>query len=160
MNKTNIKNKCVSLEEFVNISNVKEKTVIKAIKIRRIPGATFRDGEYVILEGTRYPYNIRHTKFKNYDDRRYTLLKAISQLRYIDFRMLKIYPRQFKNLLLGLLNANLIEKNRMCNEFGANAYDITEKGSKYLIGKRRERIMFIAKLVSECAGTFAGKVSK
>ena len=64
----------ISIEEFLNIANVKESSIKK--NRDKIPGLTYEQEEYYIIDGTRYPYNIRRSKLVNDDDRLYSLLKA------------------------------------------------------------------------------------
>lgn len=110
------KNK-VSIEEFIKIANVKKETIKK--NRNKIPGLTYENGEFDIVKGTRYPGDYHRYKLKNSADRRYLLLKAISEYKYIDHIPLQVYPEQFKELLKELLDAKLIKENHLYNNFGA-----------------------------------------
>ncbi|MCR5668351.1 MAG: hypothetical protein K6G05_04785 [Lachnospiraceae bacterium] len=119
----------VTIEEFLNIANVHKNTVIKRAK--EIPGLTYSKGSFDILKGTRYPGDYHRYKLKNSEIRRYVLLKAISEYKYIDHTKLKLYKEQFDNMLKELLDAELIVENGLYNRYGANAYDCTSKGDKF-----------------------------
>ena len=107
------KNK-VSIEEFIKIANVKKETIKK--NRNKIPGLTYENGEFDIVKGMRYPGDYHRYKLKNSADRRYLLLKAISEYKYIDHIPLQVYPEQFKELLKELLDAKLIKENHLYNK--------------------------------------------
>ena len=118
-------NEHITIEEFVNIAGVKESTIKK--RKNSIPGLKYENDKFIILSGTRYPCDLHRYKLKNSADRRYALLKMISEYKYISHNELRIYPEQFVELLRELLAAGLIKENHLSNHFGANAYDCTEK---------------------------------
>lgn len=140
----------MSIAEFLNIYGIKETTVKK--RINDIPGLEYCNGEYRIIEGTRYPYNIGRSKLKDQEDKIYILLKATSENKYIDHNKLKLQKRQFTRLLTELEHKNLIEKNGINNPYGANAYDITYEGTNVLRLSKNVAL----KLLSELAGRFVG----
>lgn len=143
----------ISIEEFIRIAGVKEVTIKR--NRDKIPGLSYENGEYLIIEGTRYPFNIGRNKMKDSNDRRYLLLKAISENKYIDHNTLGIYNQQFEQFLRDLLDANLIRNNGMQNHYGANSYDCTEIGDRILLNKKTAKTE-IAKAIAEVAGTFVG----
>ncbi|MDP3445199.1 MAG: hypothetical protein Q8T08_20250, partial [Ignavibacteria bacterium] len=79
----------ISINEFLKIVNVKEETIRK--NRHKIPGLTWSEGNYDIIKGTRYPADLHRYKLKNSADRRYLLLKAISEFKYVDHIALRIY---------------------------------------------------------------------
>ena len=150
-------NSKISIDEFLNIYNVKLSTVKK--RADSIPGLKYQAGEFEILKGTRYPGDFHRYKMKNNSKKkRYVLLKAISEYKYIDHLILGLYQEQFVDMLKGLLDAGLIKENNMPNNYGANAYDCTTKGDKVLKNKTKEAIEEIALLVAKAAGTFVGTI--
>ena len=142
--------KYVSLEEFLNISQVSKKTVQRRYK--DIPGIKYKNGKFEILEGTRFPFNIRHNALKTDGDRLLVLLKAVDQRKYIDASILRVYQSDFEELLGTLLHEGLVKRYHSVNHYGANAYRITEKGIEYRKKKKREW--------AEWAATVIGKAIK
>lgn len=142
----------ISFDEFVNYSGCKKGTVIKRCKKNEIPGITEKDKEYLVLSGTRYPYNVRGNKFKNSAKRRYVLLKAISEFKYISHFELKMEKRQFNDMIKEFLEYGLIRENNLSNKFGANPYDCTIEGDELL--KRKD--INSKKELADIAGTFVG----
>lgn len=145
--------KYISFEEFVRNSGVSERTVRK--RYREIPGIELTDsGEFRVLSGTRYPFNMRNCKLEDSADRRYILLKAISQYKYISYDKLKIQKEQFEQLIGDLLGIGLIRRNNLPNDYGANGYDCTMEGIKYLRyvknckSKVREEILLVMAKIS------------
>lgn len=145
----------ISIEEFLKIAGVKRNTVIKHKD--EIPGLLFLNGEFRIIKGTRYPCFYKD-KIRDFSDRRYLLLKAISENKYIDYLKLRVYPDQFQELLRELLDAELIRENNMPNHYGANAYDSTYKGDDLLKMRKEKSIIEIANMVATAAGHFVGAV--
>ncbi len=94
--------KYISFDDFKNkYPSISEKTIKK--NITKIPGADVTDKGVRFLIGSRYPYNIGNTRLCDSAKRRYILLKAISQYKYIDHRMLKSECEDFKCLLKQIL---------------------------------------------------------
>lgn len=149
-------NKYISLTEFASIVGVKEATIKR--KFKSIPGVIFEKGEYKVLTGTRYPCDIHRYRIKDSADKRYVLLKMISEYKYITCNDIKLYSDQFIEMLRELLSAGLIKQNNLHNHYGANAYDCTEKGDAVLRAKKTIARKEIAKLISSTAGIFVGKI--
>lgn len=146
----------ISIDEFVRISQRKISTIRK--NHAHIPGLKFHEGKYDILKGTRYPCDLHRYKIKDSADRRYLLLKAISEYEYIDHVKLKIYHEQFIDLIKELLDAGLIRENHLHNHYGANAYDCTALGDALLKKRKYEAIKEITEIVASAAGSFVGNV--
>lgn len=146
----------VSIEDFLQIAQVKLNTVKK--NRNKIPGLSYINGSFDIVKGTRYPIDLHRYKIKNSADRRYLLLLAISQYKYIDHLILGVYQEQFEDLLKELLDGELIKPNHLYNEYGANAYDCTIKGDEIIKLKKEESVKKITEIVSSCAGHFVGAV--
>ena len=146
----------IPFDEFVNIAGVKERT----IKKRRgdIPGLTYENNQFLVLRGTRYPCDLHRYKINDSADRRYVLLKTISEYKYISHTDLHVYQEQFIDLLRELLEADLIKENHLSNHFGANAYDCTEKGDLALKQKKSESAKVIADMIASATGHFVGSV--
>lgn len=151
-----MKQNYIELDEFLRICNIKKPTFLRRYK--DIPGVEEKDGSFKILEGTRFPYNMRGNKLQTTDEKRYVLLKAINENKYIDNVMLKVFQKEFENLIKDLCSIGFIETNGMDNTYGANAYRTTSTGGKSLKESRRETIKFITLLLSEASGKFVGEV--
>ena len=149
-------NEHITIEEFANIAGVKESTIKK--RKNSIPGLKYENNEFIILSGTRYPCDLHRYKLKNSADRRYTLLKMISEYKYIFHNELRIYHEQFIELLRELLAAGLIKENHLSNHFGANAYDCTEKGEGLLKDKKNETIKQMMGMIASTTGKFVGSI--
>lgn len=153
------KTQYITFSEFVNHSGRKENTVKKKIGSGNgIPGIEKRDNTYFVLSGTRYPCDLHRYKLKNSSERRYVLLKTISEYKYISHLDLRIEYRQFQEMLSDLLAAKLIKPNHLFNNYGANAYDCTYKGDNLIKMKTIEAKEELIKLVAETTGTFVGSV--
>ena len=146
----------ISINEFSIISGVKEST-IKRNK-NKIPGLSYAEGEYQIIDGTRYPCDIHRYKIKDSADKRYLLLKTISEYKYISHLDLGLYQPQFIEMLKELLDAGLIRPNNMDNHYGANYYDCTREGDALIRQTKKEAVTRIAELVATTAGRFIGTV--
>ena len=135
-------NKYITLEEFAKNSGVKEKTIKKNYKM--IPGIAKNGDEYLVLSGTRYPYNLRGNKLKDASSRCYVALKAISEYRYISHKELRVEESQFQDILKELERAGYIRKNRLSNRYGANGYDGTLSGAELLEKGRSSAIRILS----------------
>lgn len=146
----------IDIDEFVIITNKKEKTIRN--NRHKIPGLKYDKGVYIIEKGTRYPCDLHRYKIKDSADRRYVLLKTISEYKYICNKDLKLYQEQFVSLLGELLEAGLISENNMPNHYGANAYDCTPKGDQLLKETKNKAKKEISNIVASAAGIFVGAV--
>ncbi len=146
----------IDVMEFAQIANVKISTIKKNAK--RIPGLSYKNGTFEILKGTRYPGDFHRYKMKDTAQKRYILLKAISENKYIDHLKLHLYEEQFIDLLRELMDANLIKENHLFNQFGANAYDCTGQGDALLLQERFKAIKELANIVASSAGHFIGAI--
>lgn len=144
----------IDFSDFVKLSGKKENTVKK--NHANIPGIEKVGKEYRVLSGTRYPCDLHRYKINNSADRRYILLKTISEYKYISHKDLRLEELQFYTMLNELFEAGLICKNGLCNGFGANAYDCTPAGDKVLMKAKHEAIAEITLLVAEATGKFIG----
>lgn len=146
----------VTIEEFERIAGVKEATIRK--NHDKIPGLTYRDGAYEILSGTRYLCDFSKFKMDDSNQKRYVVLKAISQNKYVSSIDVRLYQEQFENMLKELLSAGLIQPNGVANHYGANAYDCTMLGEEVLKKRKNKCVEELANLVAGAVGTFTGKV--
>ena len=148
------KKNMISFDEFVAICGLKKSTIQRRYKM--IPGIEKVNGEYRVLSGTRYPFNMRRYKIQDARDRRYVLLRAISEYKYISHLELKIENKQFEEILKEFLSAKLIKENGLSNHYGANAYDITSKGLD-ILGKEKAKEE-LSLIIARCSGIFVGTV--
>lgn len=146
----------ISFDEFVNNSGMKEKTVIRNWK--RIPGITKTEQGFQVMSGTRYPCDLHRYKLNDSGEKRYALLKAISQYKYITHVDLKIEQLQFLDMLRDLLAAKLIQRNHLSNSYGANAYDCSPLGDQLIKKTDKAAKKELLELISAAAGTFSGAV--
>ncbi len=146
----------MSFDDFVHNSNVKESTVKKRYK--QIPGIEKTKKGFKVVSGTRYPCDLHRYGLKNSGEKRYALLKAISQYKYVTHKDLKIEPRQFEDMLRDLLSAGLIRPNNLSNTYGANAYDCTTIGDELISRKDKAAKTELINMIASAAGTFTGAV--
>jgi hypothetical protein len=146
----------ISIDEFVRIAGVKESTIRK--NKDKIPGLSYNKGTYSIIDGTRYPCDLHRYKISNSADKRYLLLKAISEYKYISHLDLGLYHPQFVEMIKELLDAGLIQPNNMDNCYGANFYDCTREGDELLRQQKNSAINKISNLIVAAAGKFVGNV--
>lgn len=146
----------ISIDEFVRIAGVKESTIRK--NKDKIPGLSYNKGTYSIIDGTRYPCDLHRYKISNSADKRYLLLKAISEYKYISHLDLGLYHPQFVEMIKELLDAGLIQPNNMANRYGANFYDCTREGDELLRQQKNSAINEISNLIVVAAGKFVGNV--
>ncbi len=146
----------ISLHKFCKIAKKKEATIIKHYK--EIPLIIKDKKEYKVLVGTRYPCKIKSYKIIDDMDRRYILLKSISDYKYIDCYMLGVYQNTFCNYLKDFISAGLIKENHNGNLYGANAYDCTELGGKIVKREKQKAKKEIACEISHITGAFVGEI--
>lgn len=118
----------ISIEEFAQQCGYKPETIKRNYK--EIPGITKEGSNYVIEYGTRYPFSIKVHKIKNSAEKRYAVLKAISEYKYIDSQMLSVPEESFEFIINDLVERKLIAKNGIDNKRGANGYDCTSLGDE------------------------------
>lgn len=153
-NKNTSSKKYISLEDFHNISNISLNTIKK--NIERIPGIEKEKESFKVLRGTRYPANMRRFKSNEFARKRYQLLKAICEDRYVDEVMLRCDKLQFEDFIKELLKEGYIKQNCLYNDYGANRYDSTPKGDDAFntIKAKRARQHFLS--IAETTGVFCG----
>ena len=61
-------------------------------------------------------------------------------------------------MLRDLLSAGLIEPNNLSNCYGANAYDVTDKGAALMHKSDKIAKIELITTVAEVAGTFTGAI--
>ena len=146
----------IEFDEFVNNSGFKESTIKRNYK--QIPGLQKTKNGFRVLSGTRYPYNLGNTKIEDSASKRYVLLKAISNYKYISHKELRIEYSQFETMLKELISAGLIQRNNLSNTYGANAYDCTPLGDELISHKDKKSRRELLKIIADVAGTFTGAV--
>ena len=140
----------ISIENFANRYEIMPETVLK--RHEEIPGLRKNGEVYEVIDSARYPVDKRWLKGKTSGEKRYELLKSISNYRYIDHNLLKVSKASFDLLIKQLRDVHLIEENGSGNIDGANAYDCTSEGDELLKQSKRKVIIFIAELVGRCLG--------
>lgn len=138
-----------SLGEFAWNSKVKISTIKKRYK--EIPGIEKYNDDFRVRSGTRYPYNMRNSKIRTYEEKAIVLLKAIDNYSYISHKELRLEKQQFECMLKKFLEIGFIQHNGLSNHFGANAYDCTGKGSAFLRKNKFGRKQEMAQLLGEMA---------
>ena len=153
----NKKKEYIEFEDFVSNTGLKKSTVERNYK--KIPGIEKKNDKYIVLSGTRYWFSDLH-KYKIDDSyqKRFVLLKAISKFRYISHKELRIEKPQFDKMLRDLLSAELIEPNNLSNCYGANAYDVTDKGATLMHKNDKTAKTELITAIAEVAGTFTGAI--
>ena len=146
----------IEFDELVNNSGFKESTIKRNYK--RIPGLQKTKNGYRVVSGTRYPYNLGNTKIEDSASKRYVLLKAISNYKYISHKELRVEHHQFETMWIELLSSRLIQRNNLSNTYGANAYDCTPLGDELISHKDKKAKQELFKTIAETAGTFTGAV--
>jgi hypothetical protein len=122
--------KLMTVDILAHNSGVSKATIIK--NRHRIKGykQTLTD-DYLFTPGTRYPFFLGFHKVETFADRMYVLLKALTKNKYISHEELRLEEYQFDYMLKCCLSEGYIQLNSSGNPDGANAYDITDAGSKF-----------------------------
>lgn len=153
----NKKKEYIEFEDFVSNTGLKKSTVERNYK--KIPGIEKKNDKYIVLSGTRYWFSDLHRyKIDDSYQKRFVLLKAISKFRYISHKELRIEKPQFDKMLRDLLSAELIEPNNLSNCYGANAYDVTDKGATLMHKNDKTAKTELITAIAEVAGTFTGAI--
>ena len=118
-----------------------KKTVLKYRN--KIPLIKKVDNDYFVLKGTRLLSPIKKYKFNDNDSKRYVILDCISKDKYVDNVMLGLYEGSFLLILSDLLSAGLIRYNYNGNNYGTNAFDVTESANKLLKSEKKKIILGI-----------------
>lgn len=135
----------ITLEDFLNQCGLKEQTIYK--NRNKIKGLEYSNGEYKIPEGTRYPFNIGHNKLKTSEKKRYLILKAIGEYRYIDGKMLHMSSNDFEAMVKQLHRSKLICRTNTKNKYGTNMY-ILESAAEILLKEKKEVVLKILENVT------------
>ena len=146
----------MTIEELADFNGIEVATVKK--RLGQIPGVELIDGEYVIPDGSRYPYDAHRYKFNDIDKRRRALLDAISKFKYVDSKTLKMTEESFVVMLEELEKAGYIMNNGSSNEYGANKYDTTLLYAQDVELNPKKFMDRIANKISGMAGHFVGGV--
>ena len=151
------KKEYIDFDEFVLYTGLRKSTIQRNYK--KIPGIEKKNDKYIVLSGTRYWFSDLH-KYKLEDsyEKRFVLLKAISKFRYIGHKELRVEKPQFDKMLRDLLSAGLIEPNNLSNCYGANAYDVTDKGASLIHKNDKTAKKELITTIAEVAGTFTGAI--
>ena len=151
------KKEYIEFDDFVSNTGFRKSTVERNYK--KIPGIEKKNGKYTVLSGTRYWFSDLHRyKIDDSYEKRFVLLKAISKFRYIGHKELRVEKLQFDKMLRDLLSAGLIEPNNLSNCYGANAYDVTDKGASLIHKNDKTAKKELITTIAEVAGTFTGAI--
>ena len=151
------KKEYIEFDDFVSNTGFRKSTVERNYK--KIPGIEKKNDKYIVLSGTRYWFSDLHRyKIDDSYQKRFVLLKAISKFRYISHKELRIEKPQFDKMLRDLLSAELIEPNNLSNCYGANAYDVTDKGATLMHKNDKTAKTELITAIAEVAGTFTGAI--
>lgn len=146
--------KLMTADDLSRYSSISKTTVIR--NRAKIPGYQQNvSDDYLFDPGTRYPFWIGFHSLETTADRRYVLLKAISQYRYISYVELNLHQEQFFTMLEEYAQSGLIAQNvfgkHFGKSFGANGYDCTSAGDFFLEKlegqKRAQRIETIESFI-------------
>lgn len=132
----------ISLEDFSKICGISIKQIKK--RYQEIPGIIYIDNSFKVLIGTKYPYSMRGIKKQSLDknNRKYNILKAVSQSKYIDGKMLGLYDYQFSEYVIELCLEGLIKYNEACpNKYAANSFELTSEGELFLNKIKQNKII-------------------
>ena len=150
----------MTIEELAAYSCVKESTVRDGLKqgsVLKVPGAYYNEqGQLVIPNGSRWPYNKRNAKLDTREKRKDALLEATYHNKYVDASMLNMPEESFHTMISELVEIGLLRENGTSNKFGANAYDTTCLYDQVRSENRLERIKQITNIGSAAAGSFCG----
>ena len=141
----------MTLEELSAENGVSIRQIVK--RYEEIGGIENRGGDWIVPDGTRYPAR----KLKNLnsaEEKMYGMLKATSDYRYIDHKMLHVPIQSFNLLVNHLIEQGWIQPNGIDNPYGLNRFDITPKGSAVIKQNRRDAISYITRTIAGCAGEF------
>ena len=151
-----MKRKYVEINTFANRYTLKPITIKK--NIYKIKGAWVNDGRIFIPDSARYPYNMRNTRIKTRDEKRYVLLKATSSFHYIDDIMLGMSKTSFNTLVNELVGQKLLIANHSGDKNGVNSYDTSNIADEMLKHSRREAIKELGMYVAQMGGAFTGQI--
>jgi hypothetical protein len=141
---------CMTIGELADISYVKDETVKK--NIRNVPGAyQDDDGEWIIPNGSRYPFDAHRYKFNDVGKRRLALLDATYQYRYVNYDKLHMSEESFITMIEELRNAGYLMFNNSNNHYGANQYDTTMKYEQLKGHSKRYMLKKIADTIASMA---------
>lgn len=146
----------IDIDTFATRYNYKSKTVLN--NIERIKGAFKKDEKYYIPDSARYPYNLRRTSIKTREEKMYVVLKATSENRYVDDKLVGLSKASFTTLIKELLYHGLLQENKSDDYNGANAYDTTIKADEALAYNKKRAIIEIGKALAEVAGIFTAQL--
>ena len=145
----------MTLREFSLQCGISENQIRKRYK--EIGGVEYIDGEWIIPNGTRYPAKRLH-HVDSFEEKVYALLKATSEYRYIDSKILHIPDESFNVIISVLLQQGWIQTNGIENPYGANHYDLTLIGANIINQRRYKSIEAISAMIARCAGDFTGRL--
>ena len=139
----------MTLEEFVRMTGVKEKTVKS--RLYDIPGTKVLAGGHLdIPSGSRYPD--RKRKCDTDEKCCYAILQALNKNHYLEETFVGMTSEVFNRCLKLLEDADWIKRNQSGNEYGTNPYDITCMGIKELQESRESFLRKIEAVIKAVGG--------
>ncbi len=129
-----------TIEQFARRNNISSRTVKNNFHL--IKGAYIEDNTYYIPEGSRYPFFPKHMNLTTKIDKKYAVLRALFEYRYVDHEIVKVDKPSFKVIVDELLEDGFIKLNGSKNPYGLNMYDITDKAYQeiYILKSKRNII--------------------
>ena len=146
------------LIEFANRCNKKPATVEKRFRNGDIPGIQIINNRFKIMEGTRYPYDMRGKETNNASKKRFYLIDAIFNRKYIDAIMLGVEQQEFNQYIQENMNAGLIMHMDWQNQYGANGFITTSEGDKIFTNQKKEQHKYYAELLGTVLGSAAKQI--
>ena len=145
----------MTIREFMVKTGVtKRKYVEKWIEMKLIPGV-LKDkntGEWIFPESARRPYRPRHKTSADAMTIRAGMVNACIKRHHISKEIYGLSEGEFSSYIDELISSDLI---RIRKEDGIDYYDSTLKSATY----EGKSFNTIKKLVVDCLGEFAGKIS-
>ncbi len=129
-------NDYVSIDTFAKRYGLKSNTVKK--NIDKVVGAYYKDGVYYIPDSCRYPYNLKNIKFKSRNDRKYVILRATSENKFVDNNTVGVSKKSFDLMIGELIRDQLLQYNGTNDKNGANSYDVTDYADRVIKEKNNK----------------------
>ena len=142
----------VSIEEFANRYRLSVNTVKKNFEM--IKGAYISNGEYIIPDSCRYPFFPKNMNLKTRNDKKYAIIKATHEYKYIDNTIVGISKNSFLLIVKELLESGLITSNGSGDINGLNGYDTTDHTDEVIRNNSRKNKVINDLFIN--AGCFVG----
>lgn len=145
----------VSIEEFAKRYKLKINTVKKNFHL--IKGAYIKENEYIIFDSCRYPYFKKHLNIKTRDDKKYVILRATYEYKYVDRFTVGMSQSSFKTMVNELKEKGYLIENGSGDTNGLNAYDVSDEVGQIIYEKKHKKHIIDSLFIR--AGMFTGACS-